>query len=380
MNSSSYAVTETLESQRLYIEPITNDLLQETAQYLAAWHSNDAEADEERAFRKVEPQQIEKLLVWRLVQNPAKRPETKLGYCIRTEDGGFVGTILQFPSNFLVGERRLTGLCSSCFFVRPEARLQALIIFRKYLSEPGYDFYFGTTCSSYSGKLWQKLRGSTVLNSQFEFILPFRTAPLIEALADSKRLHRNWGTLARIIGHGTDTLRTVVVKPRLRLRIEKTQDWERIAEISRRNQVREILSNERSAQFLEWRYGRSPAAPRHQVYCFRDRAGNEGWFALGQTRRGRRGQIRGTVMLDFVWPRNKIRVRDIVAAAIEHTAPNSDALFLAPRPDVQYEDVRQMKIRRKLQSPQCFVLASDGTGTIPTRIIDFVPGDGDSAN
>jgi hypothetical protein len=153
-----------------------------------------------------------------------------------------------------------------------------------------------------------------------------------------------------------------------------------IAEISHRNQILDMLSDERSAEFLEWRYSRSPATPKHEVYCFRGRAGNEGWFALGQTRRGRRGQISGTVMLDFVWPRNRITLRDLIAAAVEHAAPKSDALFLASRPAVEYGNLWRMTIRRKLEAPQCFVLPSKAIDTIPAHSVDFVPADGDSAD
>ena len=76
----------------------------------------------------------------------------------------------------------------------------------------------------------------------------------------------------------------------------------------------------------------------------------------------------------------QIRTMADLAAAVERTAPTSDALFLGFRPGVQYENLGHMTFRRKLEGPQCFVLASNATDTIPRHVIDIVPGDGDSAN
>ncbi len=366
--------------KRLEIEPVREDRLASVARFLAVWHASYAEDEQERTHRSVDPWKIERQLDWRLVQNPARLPDAELGYCVRTEDGEIVGTLLVFPTRFLLGKRPLTGLCSSCFFVKPEARLQALLMFKKYLAMPRYDFYFGTTCSPYSGKLWQKLRGSAVADSQFEYIVPLRTATLLEALANSKHVHRNWMTLARIIGHGIDTLRTVSVKKSSRLMVEVTQDWERIAELSRRHQDANRVTNERSASFLKWRYERSTAASPHQVHRFKDRSGNEGWFALAQVPRGRRGQVRGTLLLDCIWPRQKIKLSHILALAAELSASNADALFLNTRPGVRYADLGRMTFRRKLEGPQCFILASKFADTIPEKLVDFVPGDGDNAD
>ncbi|MGH9717530.1 MAG: hypothetical protein ACRD4R_12505 [Candidatus Acidiferrales bacterium] len=380
MNSFTCGSPKHLQTEQLEIEPVTEENLPRVAEYLTRWHSSETQNDEKRSVDIPDSKKVEKQLSWRLLQNPARRDEAELGYCVRSENGEIVGTILVFPSYFMLGDRRLTGLCSSCFFVNPEARFQALLIFKKYLRAPHNDFYFGTTCSLYSGKLWQKLRGWAVPDSQFEYIVPFQTSTLLEALADSKRLHRNWAMLARIIGRGTDTLRTVLINTASRLKVERTQDWDRIAELSRRHRNANLLTNERSSKFIEWRYAHSAGTCAHKVFCFIDKAGNEGWFALGQVSRGQRGQVRGTVVLDFVWPQQKIKLSDVLSAAVELSAPDSDAMFLGARPGLRYGVFGQMMVRRKLEGPQCFVLTSKATDTIPSNIVEFVPADGDSAD
>lgn len=378
MSGISHQLQQSAGQQRREIESVGARHLASVARFLASWHENDVEDDGERAFRTLDPSRIQRQLEWRLVRNPARGSDSDLGYYVRNEGGEIIGTILTFPARFLLGDRALAGLCSSCFFVRPEARLEAFLIFKKYLTAPRYDFYFGTTCSSYSGKLWQKLRGLPVPGSQFEFILPFRTGTLLEALADSKRLHRNWGTLARIIGYGTDTLRTELIKKPRRLTSQKTADWEHLASLSKRHRRAELLTTERSVEFLMWRYEWCTAIPPHQVYSFKDSQGNEGWFSLGRVARGRRGQVRGAILLDCVWPREKIKLLDIVTLAADICSSECDALFLSARPGIQYANLRQMTIRRRLDGPQSFTLAANSSNAIDSNIFDFVPADGDS--
>jgi len=118
-----------------------------------------------------------------------------------------------------------------------------------------------------------------------------------------------------MIGLGTDTLRTVPVKAPSRLAVAKAQDCERLAELSRKHRDAILLTNERSMEFLQWRYEHSTAASPRQVYSFKDKAGIEGWFALAQVSRGRRGQVRGTVPLDFDWPRQKFKLSHVLSVA-----------------------------------------------------------------
>lgn len=120
--------------------------------------------------------------------------------------------------------------------------------------------------------------------------------------------------------------------------------------------------------------------PGHEVYCFSDKNGNEGWLSIGRVQRGGRGQIRGAVLLDAVWPRQKIEFSDILATAAELSSSSSDALFLTSRPGVQYGRAGQMTFRRKFEAPQGFVLTSKATDTIPPGTVDFVPADGDSTD
>jgi hypothetical protein len=379
MESLAYTSPITSERQRLDIEAVREDGLSRVAEFLAEWRGSDVE-NKIQVPESLDPARIERQLIWRLVQNPARCAASDLGYLVRNDDGNIVGTILVFPGRFLLGDRCLTGLCSSCFFVKPGARLQALLIFKKYLALPRYDFYFGTTCSAYSGKLWQKLQGWAVPNSEFEYILPFRIASLLDALADSKGMHRSWRILARAIGHGTDVLRSALGRPRSDLKVERTEDWDHIAHISCQHRNSAVLTSERTANYLEWRYERSPSETPRDVFCFRDKTGNEGWFAIGGVARGKRGQIHGSLMMDFVLPQGKISFRELLSVVVEHSAENCDALFLNGRPGIEYGNLGQVAIRRKLEGPRCFILGSKEAVTLLPNIVDFVPADGDNAD
>src|SRR5207237_1273448 len=104
------------------------------------------------------------------------------GFCIRDHLGIIQGLTLCFPAAFLTADERIVGLCSSDFFVDLGARTSGFYLFKRYLSSPGYSFFFTTTCIANSAALWEKLGGRAVPNSELEYILPLRLDTLLPAL------------------------------------------------------------------------------------------------------------------------------------------------------------------------------------------------------
>jgi hypothetical protein len=162
--------------------------------------------------------------------------------------------------------------------------------------------------------------------------------------------------------------------------VEPCEDWQKLSDLFRRHKPRSWITTDRSPEFLQWRYG--PSSPNHpsEICLFRDKCGNEGWFALASTIRGRCGQIRGALLLDAVWPRDKIHFKQILPAILGcQTVSTADAVFFQSRLSLDYGECSRLIISRKLEGPQSFVLARKGAEPIDVSLLDLVPADGDSA-
>jgi hypothetical protein len=104
---------------------------------------------------------------------------------------------------------------------------------------------------------------------------------------------------------------------------------------------------------------------------FRDRRGNEGWFALGNILRGRQGQIQGSVLLDAIWPRERMSFRDIFPEILRLVAGKADALFFRPRPDLDYCECSRWIIRRRSETPPAFVITRRGDAPLTVASLDY---------
>src|SRR5262249_3297074 len=137
-----------------------------------------------------------------------------------------------------------------------------------------------------------------------------------------------------------------------------------LAALARRHRPAGVITTERSAAFLAWRYGRT--APNHpfEVCVFRDRQGHEGWFALGSITRGRQAQIHGRVLLDAVWPRDRMTL--------------ADALSRHDRIGVDAGACSRWAIPWTLGAPRSFVIAGREAPTLASSL-DLVGADGDGA-
>lgn len=318
-------------------------------------------------------------LRWRLLENPAARDRDAAGLCVRREDGQVVGALLSFPARFVLGDRILVGLCGSGFFVEPEFRLQGFLLFRRFLAEPGVDFWFATTSNAAAGALWGKLGGKAPAYACHEYFLPLRFGPLVqEALL--RRGVAQWLTgPARAAG----SLLSPWLRPRPAtggLHLSLCRDWDRLAHLAQRHRDRSSLSALRSAPDLEWRYDKTPARSATRVFLFRDSQGHEGWVSLGESRRGRAKQIRAWMVLDLVHPREQFDLSTVFTALLRQFVDCADLIAIRG-PEVVARAALAARARpRSFDGPTIFLISGAGAGQDLSAAAEFFPADGDTAS
>jgi len=354
--------------------PVLESDLPEVARFLPDWWGQGTPESD-----RANPEEILRHLVWRLVKNPARQSDTEVGQCIRDTDGRVVGTILYFPEWFLLGDRRLRGLCASSFFVEPPVRMLAFFVFRRFLRIPGFDFWFGTSNNTDGGRVWDKLGGAAVRESAVEYILPVHLGRVMEAVSEGRSWSRIVTPLFTLLG----TLATPFLAPRPKgclPTVEVCRDWERLAYLATQHRDPEVLTCERSVEFLRWRYGESPSPFPKVVYRFDDGKGNEGWFSIGRALRGCQKQVRTVTILDVVWPKRAVTVADIISTVVECSGSDIDMIVGSYRRFFG-DGWRSLGFRqRKYGGPRTYIVSDCPPSTELAEAADFVPGDGDTAD
>ena len=366
---------------RFEIQPIQEQSLSEVANFFASWRKREEQSSAAHPNGDSNPSRIESAayLRWLLVENPARNGVTDLGYCVRDQNGSVVGAILTFPCEFGRGGKRLKALCGASLFVNNEASIQGFIILKKFLNTAGYDFFFTTTCNATAGALWNKLPGHHAIpNSESTYVLPFRIEKLLEVFAENRKFHPGLAALLQAAGRIGSAIVRVTKKSSRNLKVVPCRDWEKLSDLARMHRNPEWITNERSAKFLEWRYGNSVAGVRKELYSFTDQSGNEGWFAISSGSTGGEKTFQATELLDFVWPDKKVDPREIVSAVVALSSSTSDALYLRPRIGVPLKELSRLVMRRSLTSPQCYVMPGKGNEHLEPAAFDFVLADGDS--
>jgi hypothetical protein len=314
---------------------------------------------------------IERRLGWLLIDNPVTVEDSNLGYCIRDNQGVIRGINLYFPSAFLSADTRLLGLCSGSFFVEPPARSLGFYLFKKYLSTPGYSFYFSSTCNSSSSELWKGIGGLPVPNSDREYILPLRLDNLMPAFVASRTSSRFAAGIARLCGRCVNPVLRYLTHSPAKLNMEPCQDWEKLSELSRRHRPPDQMTSDRSPAFLQWRYGPGSPAYPCSVYLFRDKLGNEGWFSVGDLSHGQAGPLRQSVLLDAIWPREKMSFKHIFREIVRTAAASADAIIFRWQPGLHYRDYNRCIIPYKLEAPRAFVIVPKGAAPYPLDSLDY---------
>jgi hypothetical protein len=345
--------------ERFEIQPVVRSALPEVGDFLHTWRSGETVSS------------IERRLQWLLIDNPAASADATLGYCIRDGMGSMKGLSLQFPVAFLAGDQRLLGLCSGSFFVAPEARSLGFYLFKKYLRTSGHSFYFASTCNTASSELWKSMGGCPVPHSETEYIVPLRLDALLPAYVAARTSSQAAVGIARLCGRGANPILQFLTRPSARLIVEPCQDWEKLSDLFHRHRPSNYITSDRSAAFLEWRYG--PNSPSHPcgVYLFRCGRGNEGWFALGHSTSGEGGRLREAILLDVVWPREEIAYGLIFQEILRIAAESADALFFRWQPGLNYREYSRCVIPHKLGAPRAFVRVPKGAPRFPLGTLDY---------
>ncbi len=352
--------------------------LADAAEFLARWFSSRHPASDSPGAQEDALVLLNRLR-WLLLENPAVRSDTPRGFCLRDRSGKMRGLNLCFPAAFLWEDQRLAGLGSGSYFVEPEAQSLGFFLFKKYLAIPGYSFFFATTCNANSALLWSKLGGQPVADSELEYILPLRLDRVLPAFVTEKTSSEAARKCASILGRCANLLWQLRRPRSSRLTISPTQDWQKLSDLFYRHRRREHITAERSPEFLRWRYGRNTDAFPAGVCLVRDARGHEGWFALGNVVRGRRRQIRGSVLLDAVWPREHISFQQIVASMLEYVESRTDAIWFRVRPEIDCSGCRGGMIPLKRGAPSTFVIRRKNDRPLPAGAWDLTPADGDTA-
>jgi hypothetical protein len=356
---------------RFEIQPVLSSALPEVASFLLRWRDNQAESSSVQHPVREDSLSIERRLRWLLIENPVITDCSHHGYCIRDHLGIIRGLSLTFPAAFLAADQRLLGLCSGSFFVERQARTLGYHLFRKYLSSPGYSFFFATTCNASSGALWGKLGGCPVPASETEHILPLRLDVMLPAFLAGITSSQVASELARISGRFANPILRILARRSSELTIEPCRDWQKLSELFRRHRSPDWITSDRTAEFLQWRYGQTSPNYSCDIYCFRDKRGNQGWFCLANVIRGQQGQIRGSVLLDAVWPREKMNFGDILPEILRLVASETDAIFFRPQPRLDYCEFSRWIIPRRLEEPRVFVITRKAGPLLPVASLDY---------
>jgi hypothetical protein len=363
----------------LEIQPVLDSSIPEVARFLNEQTASSEESSQLPILVCEDALRIERRLRWFLLENPLATTDSPHGFCTRDVSGLISGLLLCFPNQFVAGDQRLVGLGSGGFFVEPQARTMGFYLFKKYLKLRGYSFFFSTTCNNNSAPLWKTLGGVAVPYSDLEYILPLRLQTLLPGLLAEKTLRGAVLDIAELLGRWGDRVMQVSQQPSAGITIEPTQDWQKLSWMFHRYRSRDSITTDRSPEFLEWRYGQNSDPSPAGVYLFRDRRGNEGWFALGGATRGRWRHIPTSSLLDAVWPREKISFSEILPAIVELVAGTFDVLSLPPQPGLDYSECSLWVIRRRRVVPGGFAIAANSISRLTTAALDLSWADGDSA-
>jgi len=366
----------TVGTKRFDIEPVLGDSLPAAASFLDRWRVEpNAAWSPPPAARAGSPTMLRRLQ-WLLLEHPLAAGVSEHGLCIRDGSGVIVGLLLSFPSAFRMGDRRILAMGSGSYFVEPRARTLGFYLFKRHLTCPGYAFFFSTTCNATSGAMWAMLGAEAAPHAETEYVLPLDLEVMLPEFLAGRTAGAWAAGLARVAGGGANAVWRRVVRRSAGLIAEPCRDWEKLAALSSRHRPAEWITTDRSPAFLQWRYG--PGSPTHaaEIGVVRDRRGQEGWFALGNTVRGHRGQVQGCVLLDAAWPRDTMGFDDVLAAVSRFVASRAHAICFRPRLGVDHHAGGRWIVRRR-REPSVFAIAGKGRGREALASLDLVVADGD---
>jgi hypothetical protein len=170
-------------------------------------------------------------------------------------------------------------------------------------------------------------------------------------------------------------------KGRSRVSLRPCRDWDRLASLAAQNRDPSVLTCERSAPHLTWRYEQSPASERHQVFDFADPAGNFGWLAIGRLpNSGLRKQVRNYAILDVVRPRTAPGGDSLLDALSEVYAERADRIEV-PATLARHSSLGRPRLWKRPNGFAVAYVLGGGALQLPlAEVADLYPADGDSAD
>lgn len=293
-----------------------------------------------------------------------------LGILLVDGNAQIAGCMLYHHFEFRQGDRILKALGSGAFYVSPQATLHGFFMFRKYLKEPGYDFYYCTTSNAQSGALWARCGGIPLPLSREEWVRLCAPGSSMMEVALRRKLP---GCLCQAFG-----LLSMVATPFFRvaprntgLDVEPCHDFDRLASIANRCLEPGLIAPDYSAEGLRTTYAGRIGENKGEIFRFRDALGAEGWFSISLYPRGSRLQIRSATLLDLVWPRNRIGFDTILQMIETLLAPQVDVIQIRPRPG--YSFPRSIRWQRRIFPEFTSFIVSGSSPVAPSSTILDVP-------
>jgi hypothetical protein len=357
--------------EKTRIEAVFPSNLTEIAGFLLTRRRTDAGGQPGRQTAAESAHSVERRLRWLLLDNPTAAAGESIGFCLRDGGGAIRGLNLCFPAAFLLGDTRILGLCSGSFFVDASMQSLGFYLFRKYLAKAGYAFYFATTCNAASASLWKQMGGLAVTGSEIEYFIPLKLDSLLARRVARRSNSRVAIETARRAGSCADYFLRFVTRPAARMAVEPCQDWEKLADLSRRHRAGGTATSERSPELLQWRYGTDSPAHPCGTYLIRDSGGNEAWFALSHARPNGGGKTSGCTLLDAIWPREQMNFRDLAPEIMQTASGAADAVFVRCRADFDFAAGWRWVLRQRLAAPRACVIAPTAVSRVTPGLLDF---------
>jgi hypothetical protein len=351
--------------QNLQLHEIAPSDLEEVARFISRVSGSDTSLT--RALQR---------LSWILLENPARKPSDFLGWCLRVPSGEVVGCMCCAPQRFCFGQTTFTLMMANSFYVDDRYRGGGTSIFLKYLQLGRRYPLFVSSANATVAKMWQKLGGYPLGNSDHEVIGILRWPPLLAESVyrrtASDSLAQMMAALASAWFRVPRRLLSGAAEGKL-LPIDSPEEAARICAEHRSDNITSC----RDASFLKWRYF-SRIGQMTRLLAFRPSNDKKKQFVVGVRlqNRGYKQQIRALQVLD-IWGEADPASYLTIAACLWH----------------EYCEQIDMLVFRCLNLPQRQVLAANGfrvrsfgapiawcidkSRLLPANAWYFVPADGD---
>lgn len=316
--------------------------------------------------------QLRTHIPWLLLDNPARQPNTPLGWGLRSNNGEFVGCILCLPQFFMLGERKVLLMGSSSFYVDESHRGQGALIFLKYSQLCSKWPLFGNSANAEAASLWRARRATPIINSDHELLGVFRWRSLIQEFLVRKRGgHSPHQGVARALARAAGPFHRLQLKRSGNLVPLKSAD-----EVMRLpiHDTAEKLTAVRDESFIQWRYF-SGNDPTCAVFAYQ----SQDQFVLVTTNRRQRGyggQIRALNVLDIYPEVSAPACLGILACLRERYEHEVDCVVMRSQTGpMQSELCRAGFLRRAFAAPNGWLI--DRNRLLCGRDFYFAPADGD---